>query len=101
MWLTGIFGMATKYAETFLAIKYRVKDYNGKMLGGAMYTWRRSFMSEESKKAKKIASDKFFTKIGATLFCVFTLLASLGIGSAVQTSAMSNSFAHFLPDVPS
>ena len=39
MWLTGVFGMATKYAETFAAVKYRVKDHNGNMLGGAMYAW--------------------------------------------------------------
>ena len=37
MWLTGVFGMATKYSETFAAVKYRVKDHNGNMLGGAMY----------------------------------------------------------------
>lgn len=37
MWLTGIFGIATKYSEIFVAIKYRVKDHNGNMLGGAMY----------------------------------------------------------------
>ena len=43
MWLTGVFGMATKYSETFAAVKYRVKDHNGNMLGGAMYAWRRAF----------------------------------------------------------
>ena len=37
MWLTGIFGIATKYAETLIAIKYRVKSENGTMIGGAMY----------------------------------------------------------------
>ena len=41
MWLTGIFGIATKYSEIFVAIKYRVKDHNGNMLGGAMYAWQR------------------------------------------------------------
>ena len=40
MWLTGIFGMATKYTEVFAAIKYRVKDHNNEMLGGAcMASW--------------------------------------------------------------
>ena len=43
MWLTGVFGMATKYSETFAAVKYRVTDHNGNMLGGAMYAWRRAF----------------------------------------------------------
>lgn len=37
MWLTGVFGIATKYSETYAAVKYRVKDHEGKMLGGAMY----------------------------------------------------------------
>ena len=43
MWLTGVFGIATKYSEVFVAIKYRVKDHNGNMLGGAMYAWQRGF----------------------------------------------------------
>ena len=37
IWFTGIFGMATKYAETLIALKYRVKSEDGTMLGGAMY----------------------------------------------------------------
>ena len=53
MWLTGIFGMATKYAETFLALKYRVKDPNGEMLGGAMYIFRRAF----NKNKKEVISS--------------------------------------------
>ena len=36
MWLTGILGMATKYTEVFAAMKYRVKDWRGEMMGGAM-----------------------------------------------------------------
>ncbi len=42
MWITGVFGIATKYSETFAAVKYRVKDHNGNMLGGAMYAWKRA-----------------------------------------------------------
>ena len=37
MWITGVFGIATKYAEVYAAVKYRVRDHNGAMLGGAMY----------------------------------------------------------------
>lgn len=33
----GILGMATKYSETYIAVKYRVRDVKGKMCGGAMY----------------------------------------------------------------
>lgn len=40
----GILGMATKYAETFVAVKYRVKDSEGKIGGGAMYAWDRAFL---------------------------------------------------------
>lgn len=45
--------MATKYAETFLALKYRVKDSNGEMLGGAMYIFRRAF----NKNKKEVISS--------------------------------------------
>ena len=37
MWITGLVGMATKYAEAVLAVKYRVVDENGEMNGGPMY----------------------------------------------------------------
>ena len=37
-WFTGVFGMATKYAESLLAVKYRVKTSDGSMIGGPMYT---------------------------------------------------------------
>lgn len=40
-WLTGVFGIATKYAESLIAVKYRVKTKDGKMLGGAMYAIER------------------------------------------------------------
>ena len=40
-WLTGIFGMSTKYAEGLLAVKYRVKADNGQMYGGPMYALER------------------------------------------------------------
>ena len=46
MWLTGVFGIATKYSETLIAVKYRVKDHNGNMLGGAMYALQRGFKEE-------------------------------------------------------
>lgn len=40
-WITGIFGIATKYAESLISIKYRVKSRDGRMLGGAMYVLER------------------------------------------------------------
>ena len=74
MWLTGIFGMATKYAETIIALKYRVKSEDGTMLGGAMYALHRGL------KLKWLG-------------IVFALLASvcgLGIGCSVQANAVAS-----------
>ena len=72
-WLTGVFGIATKYSEGLLAIKYRVKTNDGRMLGGPMYALERGLG----------------WKWLAILFAAFTALASFGIGSTVQASAMS------------
>lgn len=72
-WLTGVFGIATKYSEGLLAIKYRVKTDDGRMLGGPMYALERGL------------SWKWL----AILFAAFTALASFGIGSTVQANAMS------------
>lgn len=72
-WLTGVFGIATKYSEGLLAIKYRVKTNDGRMLGGPMYALERGL------------SWKWL----AILFAAFTALASFGIGSTVQANAMS------------
>ncbi|MDR0350591.1 MAG: sodium:alanine symporter family protein [Coriobacteriales bacterium] len=73
MWLTGIFGIATKYAESYVGVKYRVKTESGNMLGGAMYALERGL------KQKWLA----------ILFCVFAALASFGIGSMVQANAVA------------
>src|SRR5574344_1911354 len=72
-WLTGVFGIATKYSEGLLAIKYRVKTPDGRMLGGPMYALERGL------GWKKMA----------VLFAFFTAMASFGIGSTVQANAMS------------
>ena len=72
-WLTGVFGMSTKYAEGLLAIKYRQQTPNGNMLGGPMYALERGLG----------------WKWLAVTFAVFTAFASFGIGSTVQANAMS------------
>lgn len=72
-WLTGVFGIATKYSEGLLAIKYRVKMPDGTMLGGPMYALERGL------KLKWLA----------ILFAIFTMCASLGIGASVQANAIS------------
>lgn len=72
-WLTGVFGISTKYAEGLLAIKYRVKTSDGKMLGGPMYALERGL------NAKWLG----------VLFALFAAMASFGIGSSVQANAIS------------
>ncbi len=93
MWLTGVFGIATKYAETFAAVKYRVKDHSGNMLGGAMYAWERGFV-------RKDGSVPVWARVGAILFAAFAAIASFGIGSAVQSSAMTEVLTTNIPGAP-
>ncbi len=81
MWLTGVFGIATKYSEVFVSIKYRVKDHSGNMLGGAMYAWQRGFM--------KNGTTPWYARLGAVAFALFAAIAAIGTGSAVQASAMT------------
>ncbi len=72
-WLTGVFGISTKYSEGLLAIKYRVKTADGKMLGGPMYA------------LEKGLGWRWL----AILFALFTALASFGIGNTVQANAIA------------
>ena len=72
-WLTGILGIATKYGEGLLAIKYRVAAEDGKMQGGPMYALERGLGM----------------KWLGVLFAIFTAVASFGIGSTVQANAIS------------
>jgi AGCS family alanine or glycine:cation symporter len=74
MWLTGVFGIATKYAESLIAVKYRVKDDKGMMIGGAM------FALERGLKMKWLGA----------VFALLTAVAAFGIGSAVQSNAVAN-----------
>lgn len=72
-WITGVFGIATKYSEGLLAIKYRVKTSDGTMLGGPMYAL------EKGLKMKWMA----------VLFCIFTAIAAFGIGNTVQSNSIA------------
>ncbi len=72
-WLTGVFGIATKYGEGLLAIKYRKKTPGGKILGGPMYALERGLG----------------LKWLAVLFAIFTAIASFGIGNTVQANAIA------------
>lgn len=72
-WITGVLGIATKYGEGLLAVKYRRVSEQGHMLGGPMYAL------EYGLKAKW----------AAILFCIFTCFATFGIGSTVQANAIT------------
>ena len=72
-WLTGVFGIATTYAESLIAIKYRVRTSDGTMLGGAMYALERGLG----------------LKPLGILFACFGVLTSFGIGCGVQVNAIS------------
>ena len=82
-WLTGIFGIATKYGEGLLAIKFREKTADGRMLGGPMYAL------EKGLKVKWLA----------ILFAIFASVAAFGIGNTVQANAISENVSLLLHDV--
>ena len=72
-WLTGFFGISTKYAEGLLAVKYRRKSKEGRMLGGPMYALEHGLG----------------WKVMAVLFALFTAIAAFGIGNTVQANAIA------------
>jgi alanine or glycine:cation symporter, AGCS family len=74
MWLTGVFGIATKYAEAVLAVKYRVKTPSGDMGGGPMYVLERGL------KQRWLG----------VLFAALTAVAAFGIGCMVQANSISS-----------
>jgi AGCS family alanine or glycine:cation symporter len=73
MWLTGVFGIATKYGEAVLAVKYRITTRSGQMAGGPMYALERG--------------------LGARwlglVFAALTAVAAFGIGCMVQANSIS------------
>jgi alanine or glycine:cation symporter, AGCS family len=73
MWLTGVFGVATKYSEAVLAVKYRVKMPNGTMAGGPMYALERGLGSKPL----------------GILFAALTAIAAFGIGNMTQANSIS------------
>lgn len=78
MWLIALFGMATKFAETYAAVKYRKKNHKGLYVGGPMY-----YISAGFKGAK-------IGKIIATAFAVFGAVAAFGIGNSTQSNSIAS-----------
>lgn len=74
MWVTGLFGMATKYAEAVLAVKFREKDERGTMSGGPMYY---------------ITKGLGWRWMGV-LFAFFAAVAAFGIGNMVQSNSVAD-----------
>ncbi len=74
MWMCGILGMTTKFAEATLAVRYRSTDSNGNPVGGPMY------MIRQGMGAKWMPM--------AVLYCIFGLTAAFGVGSATQINAV-------------
>ena len=74
IWLTGCFGIATKYSESLISVKYRVKTKDGRMQGGAMYALERGLNM----------------KWLGMIFAIFAGFASFGIGCATQVNAIAN-----------
>jgi alanine or glycine:cation symporter, AGCS family len=73
-WLTGVFGIATKYSEALLSVKYRIQTADGSMAGGPMYVLERALG----------------LKWAGTLFAIFTAIAAFGIGNLVQANSISD-----------
>ena len=93
MWIAGLFGIATKYVETYAAVKYRVRDKTGAMLGGAMFVWKRAF-------ARPDGSVPWWATLGAVSFAAFAVIATIGTGSAVQAAAISGIVTSSVPASP-
>ncbi|MEG1479028.1 MAG: alanine:cation symporter family protein, partial [Clostridiales bacterium] len=77
MWITAIFGLSTKYAESVIAVKYRVVNDKGEMAGGTMYALR------DGLKWKGLG------RVMAALFAFFAVVASFGIGNMTQSNAVA------------
>ena len=74
MWLTGVFGIATKYAEALLSVKYREVNVHGQMSGGPMYVLERALHA----------------RWAGVLFAIFTAIAAFGIGNMAQSNAIAD-----------
>lgn len=78
MWMTGLVGMATKYSEALLSVKYRVLDPSGEQAGGPMYYLR------DGIRWKPLGATL------AVLFALFASVAAFGIGNMVQSNSVAD-----------
>ncbi len=80
-WIAGVFGIATKYAESLIAVKYRVRTRDGKMQGGAMYALERGLN----------------LKWLGVAFALLATIASFGIGCGTQINAIAEVIENNVP----
>ncbi|HEU4521007.1 MAG TPA: sodium:alanine symporter family protein [Thermoanaerobaculia bacterium] len=78
MWMTGLVGMATKYSEALLSVKYRITDPSGEQAGGPMYYLR------DGIRWKPLGA------VLAFLFALFASVAAFGIGNMVQSNSVAD-----------
>jgi AGCS family alanine or glycine:cation symporter len=78
MWVTGLVGMATKFSEALLSVKYRVTDERGEQAGGPMYYLSRGIRWPRLGRALGF------------LFALFAAVAAFGIGNMVQSNSMAD-----------
>ncbi len=78
MWVTSIVGMATKFSEVVLGVRYRVVNENGEISGGPMYYIQKGFKEKYNIDARFLA----------ILFSAFGIIASFGIGSMAQANSV-------------
>lgn len=90
MWVTALVGMASKYSEAFLGVRFRVTDARGEQSGGPQYYLHRGFAELFGRAGGRVGL------VLSIVFAVFAVLASFGIGNMTQGNAvasqMENSF---------
>ena len=79
MWISAAFGLTSKFAECFLAVKYREVNRRGEMTGGPMYVMK-----------KALPNQRFGAALG-WLFALFAVIASFGIGNLTQANSIASS----------
>ena len=83
MWVTALVGMASKYSEAFLGVRFRVTDARGEQSGGPQYYLHRGFAEIFGRSGARVGL------VLSIVFAVFAVLASFGIGNMTQGNAVA------------
>ena len=83
MWITALVGMASKYSEAFLGVRFRVTDARGEQSGGPQYYLHRGFAEIFGRSGARVGL------VLSIVFAVFAVLASFGIGNMTQGNAVA------------